>query len=102
MRKVRNLNTNSVSEHYEMLTFYYGTKDKWVPLDYHYDMKYYIADLYEKDGKSCKGERVKLDTCEPPLEHAFVIFKKQTSIISNKISEWITDSYDNDTFENIE
>lgn len=98
MDKVRNLNTHSVNQNYEKLTFYYGTKDQWVPLDFHQDMKYYITDLYEKNGKKNRADRVILDECEPPLEHAFVIFKKQTNIISQLVAAWITNLNEEDTF----
>ena len=39
--------------------------------------------------KEKKYERVKLDACNPPLDHAFVIFKNQTRILSLMITDWI-------------
>ncbi len=89
--QVVNLNTHSLNKNYELLTFYYGTSDKWVPIEFHYDMKYHIADLYERDGKHDRLCSVKLDECDPPLEHAFVIFKKQTVTVANKIATWIAE-----------
>jgi hypothetical protein len=88
---VVNLNTHSLNKNYELLTFFYGTTDKWVPIDLHYDMKYHVADLYEKNGKHDRLCSVKLDECDPPLEHAFVIFKRQTVAVANKIASWIAE-----------
>ena len=83
------LNTNSISQNYELLTFYYARKDGWAPQKFYYNMKHYIEELHEKNGKrSCK-DRVIMDECKPPLEHAFVIFKQQTTEISQKVAGWI-------------
>lgn len=88
---VKNLNTNAISQNYELLTFYYGTIDRWAPVDFYHDMKYYVDELHTQAGKKASHRRVKLDECQPPLEHGFVIFKKQTMIISKMIAEWIDD-----------
>lgn len=88
---VKNLNTNAISQNYELLTFYYGTKDKWAPVDFYHNMKFYMDDLHSQAGKEASHKRVNLDDCQPPLEHGFVIFKKQTQIIAKMIAEWIDD-----------
>lgn len=88
---VKTLNTNAISQNYELLTFYYGTIDKWAPVDFYHNMKFYLDDLHSQAGQKEPHKRVKLDDCQPPLEHGFVIFKKQTTIISKRIAEWIDD-----------
>lgn len=86
------LNTNSIIQNYELLTFYYARKDGWAPQKFYYNMKHYIEDLHDKNGKKLKYERVIMDECHPPLEHAFVIFKQQSKKISELVYEWIQNS----------
>lgn len=87
MGYVKKLNTDLIKRNLSLLTFYYGATDKWCPLDYYYDMQSYVSNLDNADQKPSKIPTVVLDS--HGLEHAFVLYKKQCSIISSMIKEWI-------------
>ena len=90
MGYVKKLNTELIKRNLPLLTLYYGATDRWCPLDYYYDMQSYVNNLNgdeEKNRTESKIPTLVLDN--HGLEHAFVLYKKQCSIISNMIKEWI-------------
>lgn len=85
------LNKDSINQSYEFLTFYYGQTDNWAPIEFYDNMKDYIEDLYKKNKKEMFFKPVKMDECEPPIEHAFNIYQEQTNKVSKQIARWIKD-----------
>ena len=81
MDQVKELNRDLIAEHKELLLFYYGTIDRWCPISYYYEMRDFIN---EDDNKM---QNVILDS--HGMEHSFILFEKQSNIISNLIHEWI-------------
>lgn len=82
MKNVKKLNRSAVEANLGELVFYYGKTDKWCPIDYYHDMKTYVGSLDKHN-----PDHLVLDN--HGLEHAFVLYKKQCSIISNMIKKWI-------------
>ena len=85
MHQVRHLNRRSIEQNQERILLYYGAQDRWCPVDYYYDMKRLIDSINEN--KIDKTNMVMLDN--HGLDHAFVIYKKQTTIVSDMVAEWI-------------
>lgn len=91
MGLIHKRNSNIIKQNLDLLLFYYGVTDKWCPLQYYYDMKDYVTNLPNPitDENSNKPRLPTLVLDTHGLDHAFVIYKKQCSIIANMISEWI-------------
>ena len=75
MRVDKNLNKSTVKKHLDMIYFYYGSSDKWCPIDYYHDMKKFLNEYDQSE--------INLHLDEMGLDHAFVIFKKQCEILTN-------------------
>ncbi len=104
MRQVNALNKKLVHENSHLLLFYYGTKDRWCPMSYYYEMRELTSndrrdennnDSFEDNGSEMEAfvaeQQAKPDVIldSHGMEHSFILFKKQSSIMSRLIHEWV-------------
>ena len=87
MKIVEELDFEEVKSHHKDIFFYYGTKDHWCPLDYYHGMKQHYKNHLPDFNYS---KSLILD--ENNLDHAFLIYLKQTEIMSELTAKWINDS----------
>jgi hypothetical protein len=74
MERVRQLDVDIVMANKDILTFYYGTTDGWVPISYYNEMKERVPG-------------VKAELCNRNIEHAFVL--KQGPEMAQICGHWI-------------
>ena len=73
------------SENYKNnILLYYGQSDHWCPVDLYWEMKDRIDASYPH---LISNDIVALDDYE--MDHAFIIFKNQTMVMSKLTVEWI-------------
>ena len=89
MNHVKKLNSNLVEQNLDLLVLYYGMKDQWCPLEYYYDMQNYVTSLVDDTSDEKKSMVPTLVLDKHGLEHAFVIYKRQCSIVANMVTEWV-------------
>jgi hypothetical protein len=70
-KEVKEMNNNIVTQHLDRLVFIYGDNDKWCPVSFYERMRHRFAEgniTFMRD-----------------IDHAFVLDKKGTRIIGDKI-----------------
>ena len=74
MKKIRELDEDSVSKNLHRIKLYYGASDDWVPTEFYHDL---IKRFPSIDAELCKNG----------YEHAFVL--KSGNEVGKMVSEWI-------------
>lgn len=105
MDKVRHLNREAVKRNAHRLIFYYGTRDRWCPIELYESMRKYVEDFSataeinnnNSNSSNVKNNKkstelkvddiVKLDRLN--LEHGFVIHKQQCEQLANLVNDWL-------------
>lgn len=87
MGKVNEPNRQSIEENLDLLTFYYGTGDRWCPINYFYQMKDFIESLKKPVKRNSRIPAIVLD--EHGLDHELIVYKNQCSVIANFVSNLI-------------
>ena len=85
MDKVSALNKRLVIENAHLLLFYYGTRDRWCPIDYYFDM----LDMTSKNIAETRGASPKILLDKLNLSHGFVVHKNQCSTVAKLTADWI-------------
>ncbi|XP_050089241.1 lipid droplet-associated hydrolase [Anopheles aquasalis] len=74
MKKVKELDVNTLSENKHRIKLYYGTTDGWVPVKYYHDLKARLPDI-------------DAELCTKKYDHAFVL--RSAAQMGFTVGEWI-------------
>uniref|UniRef100_A0A2M4AQQ0 Lipid droplet-associated hydrolase n=1 Tax=Anopheles triannulatus TaxID=58253 RepID=A0A2M4AQQ0_9DIPT len=74
MKKVRELDVDTLSENKHRIKLYYGTTDGWVPVKYYHDLKARLPDI-------------DAELCTKKYDHAFVL--RSAAQMGFTVGEWI-------------
>ena len=85
MDKVAQLNRRLVIENAQSLLFYYGTRDRWCPIDYYFDM----LDMVSKNIPETGAPKPEILLDKLNLSHGFVVHKNQCSTLAKLTADWI-------------